>query len=99
MRRTLLSFVSTVAIVTAVPALAAELQANSQIDAVTFYPDGATVTRLVRLDLPAGDSTLLARDFPLTLDPSSLRIEGEGAGRLVIGAVEARPPLPAQPAT
>jgi uncharacterized protein (TIGR02231 family) len=41
---------------------------------------------------------LLARDFPLTLDPSSLRIEGEGAGRLVIGAVEARPPLPLPPA-
>jgi uncharacterized protein (TIGR02231 family) len=53
---------------------------------------------LIRLDLPAGDSTLLARDFPLTLDPSSLRIEGEGGARLVIGAVDARPPPPAPPA-
>jgi len=97
MRHVLLSFVSTVAIVVAVPAMAAEIDASSQVDAVTVYPDGATVTRLIRLDLPAGDSTLLAKDFPLTLDPSSLRVEGEGGARLVIGAVEARQPLP-QPA-
>jgi uncharacterized protein (TIGR02231 family) len=93
-----LTFVATIALTAAMPALAAEIETSSQIDAVTVYPDSATVTRLIRLDLPAGDSTLLARDFPLTLDPSSLRIEGEGAGRLVIGAVEARPPLPLPPA-
>ena len=94
----LLSFVAVIAIVAAVPALAAEIEAGSQIDAVTVYPDGATVTRLIRLDLPAGDSTLFARDFPLTLDPSSLRVEGEGGARFVIGAVDARPPRPAPPA-
>jgi uncharacterized protein (TIGR02231 family) len=98
MRRYLLSFVAAIAIAAAVPAMAAEIEASSQIDAVTVYPDGATVTRLIRLDLPAGDSTLLAHDFPLTLDPSSLRVEGEGGGRLVIGAVDARPPLPTPPA-
>src|SRR3954468_10043491 len=95
MRRQLLSFVAAIAIVAAVPAMAAEIEAGSQIDAVTVYPDGATVTRLIRLDLPAGVSTLFARDFPLTLDPSSLRVEGEGGVRLVIGAVDARPPRPA----
>src|SRR5882757_6493637 len=95
MRHPFLSFVSVIAIVAAVPAMAAEIEAGSQVDAVTVYPDGATVTRLIRLDLPAGDSTLMARDFPLTLDPSSLRVEGEGGARLVIGAVEARQPLPA----
>ena len=98
MRHHLLAFVATIAIVAAVPAMAAEIDASSQIDAVTVYPDGATVTRMIRLDLPAGDSTLLARDFPLSLDPSSLRVEGEGGGRLVIGAVDARPPLPTPPA-
>ena len=97
MRHQLLSFVSTLAVIAAVPATAAEITTASQIDAVTVYPDSAMVTRVIRLDLPAGDSTLLAQDFPLTLDPSSLRIEGEGQARLVIGAVEARPPLP-QPA-
>src|SRR4051812_37708698 len=91
----LLSCVATIAILTAAPGLAAEIETSSQVDSVTVYPDGATVTRLIRLDLPVGDSTLLARDFPLTLDPSSLRVEGEGDGRVVIGSVDARPPQPA----
>jgi uncharacterized protein (TIGR02231 family) len=73
---------------------AAELPATSRIDAVTVYPDGATVTRIMQVDLPAGESTLLAPDFPLTLDPASLRVEGAGGGRIVIGSVEARPPRP-----
>lgn len=98
MRRQLLSVVATIAIIAAVPAMAAEIDTSSQIDAVTVYPDGATVTRLIRLDLPAGDSTLLAHDFPLSLDPSSLRVEGEGGARLVIGSVDARPPGPVPPA-
>src|SRR5688500_9073850 len=82
----------------ALPVAAAEIEATSRIDNVMVYPDGATVTRLIRLDLPAGDTTLLARDFPLTLDPSSLRVEGESNARLVIGAVDARTPRPAPPA-
>src|SRR5215204_1458968 len=98
MRYQLLSFVATIAIVAAVPAMAAEIEASSHIDAVTVYPDGATVTRLIRLDLPAGDSTLFAQDFPLTLDPSSLRVEGEAGSRLTIGALDARPPWPTPPA-
>src|SRR5215207_3454798 len=98
MRHCLLSFVATIALGAAMPTMAAEITASSHIDSVTVYPDGATVTRLIRLDLPAGDTTLLARDFPLTLDPSSLRVEGEGGTRLVIGAVDARPPRPTPPA-
>lgn len=94
MRHHFLSFVATIALIAATPALAAEIETSSQIDAVTVYPDGATVTRLIRLDLPAGDTTLFARDFPLALDPSSLRVEGEGGERVVIGAVDARQPLP-----
>ncbi len=79
------------------PLAAAELDASSRLDAVTVYPDGATVTRIIQVDLPAGDSTIVARDFPLSLDPSSLRVEGEGAGRLVIGAIDARRPRLAPP--
>ncbi len=81
----------------AVPALAAELEAVSSVDAVTVYPDGASVTRLITLDLPSGDSTLVAKDFPLTLDPSSLRVEGEAATKLTIGAIDAKPPRAAPP--
>ena len=76
----------------AVPSWAAELDANSAIDTVTVYPDGATVTRIIALDLASGDSTLVARDFPLSLDPSSLRVEGEAGVKLTIGTIDARPP-------
>ncbi|MCZ7659503.1 MAG: mucoidy inhibitor MuiA family protein [Xanthobacteraceae bacterium] len=79
----------------AAPAAAAELDTQSRIDAVTVYPDGATVTRMIRAEVPGGDTTLVARDFPPSLDPASLRVEGEG--RLVIGAIDARPPRPELP--
>lgn len=79
------------------PAAAAELEASSRIDSVTVYPDGATVTRLINIDLSAGDHTVLARDFPLSLDPSSLRVEGEGA-RLTLGAIDAGVPRALPPA-
>jgi uncharacterized protein (TIGR02231 family) len=81
----------------AAPALAAEIDVRSAIDAVTVYPDGATVTRLIAVDLPAGDTTLIARDFPPGLDPASLRIEGEGAAAMTIGAIDARPPRAERP--
>ena len=49
------------------------------------------------LDLPSGDSTLVAKDFPLTLDPSSLRVEGEAGAKLTIGAIEPGRRAPAPP--
>jgi uncharacterized protein (TIGR02231 family) len=81
----------------AAPALAADIDVTSAVDAVTVYPDGASVTRVIALDLPAGDSTLVAKDFPLTLDTSSLRVEGEGGARLTIGAIDTKPPRPVPP--
>ena len=78
-------------------ARAAELPAGSAVDAVTVYPDGASVTRIVELDLPAGENSAVLKDFPLALDPSSLRVEGEAAARLTIGAIDARPPRAAPP--
>jgi hypothetical protein len=90
------SFVTTslvvIAALAAAPAWAADLDATSAVDAVTVYPDGASVTRLITLDLPSGDNTLVAKDFPLTLDPSSLRVEGEAGAKLTIGAIDTRPP-------
>src|SRR6201995_2291913 len=81
----------------ATPAIAADLDAASAIDAVIVYPDGASVTRVISLDLPSGDTTLVAKDFPLTLDPSSLRVEGEAGGKLTIGAIDTRAPRPVTP--
>jgi uncharacterized protein (TIGR02231 family) len=80
------------------PVGAADLDVTSAVDAVTVYPDGASVTRVITLDLPAGDNTLVAKDFPLTLDPSSLRVDGEGGAKLTIGAIDTRPPRPVLPA-
>lgn len=81
-----------VTLATASPSWAAELDTNSAIDTVTVYPDGATVTRIITVDLPSGDSTLVAKDFPLALDTSSIRVEGEGGAKLTIGTIDARPP-------
>ena len=86
-----------IAALAAVPARAADLDVMSAVDAVTVYPDGASVTRVITLDVPAGDNTLVAKDFPLTLDPSSLRVEGEAGARLTIGAIDTRPPRAAPP--
>src|SRR3990170_3045398 len=81
----------------AMPAQAADIEITSAVDAVTVYPDGASVTRLITLDLPSGDSTLVAKDFPLTLDPSSLRVEGEARAKFTIGSIDTRPPRAAPP--
>jgi uncharacterized protein (TIGR02231 family) len=91
----ILALVLVAAPAAAVPAGAAELDSQSRIDTVTVYPDGATVTRVIRVDLPAGETTLIARDFPPSLDASSLRVEGEG--RVTIGSIDARPPRPERP--
>jgi uncharacterized protein (TIGR02231 family) len=81
----------------AVQAQAADLAATSTVDTVTVYPDGASVTRVIALDLPAGDNSAVVDDFPLGLDTSSLRVEGEAGAKLTIGAIDARPPRAAPP--
>jgi uncharacterized protein (TIGR02231 family) len=81
----------------AAPALAADMDVRSAIDAVTVYPDGATVTRVITVDVPSGDTTLIAKDFPPGLDPASLRVEGEGAAAITIGSIDARPPRAERP--
>lgn len=87
--------VSTLLLLSAiVPAFAADIETASNIDSVTVYPDGATVTRIIKVNLPAGDNVVLARDFPLGLDPASLRVEGEGGARIQISSIDARQPAP-----
>src|SRR5262245_56643021 len=79
------------------PALAGDIDVRSSIDGVTVYPDGATVTRVISVDLPQGDTTLVARDFPPGLDTASLRVEGETHAPVTIGAIDARSPRPERP--
>jgi uncharacterized protein (TIGR02231 family) len=76
---------------------AATVDAASTVDAVTVYPDGASVTRVVAVELPAGDNTLVLNDFPLTLDPASLRVEGEANAALTIGGLDTKSPRAAPP--
>jgi uncharacterized protein (TIGR02231 family) len=97
MQRIRLALIVSCAIVVATSAGAAELEARSTIDSVIVYPDGAAVTRVIRADLPGGDSVLLARDFPPGLDPASLHVEGQGGAKLMIGAIDARPPRAERP--
>jgi uncharacterized protein (TIGR02231 family) len=81
----------------AMPAQAANLETTSSIDSVTVYPDGASVTRVIAVDLAAGDNTVVADDFPLGLDRASLRVEGEADSRLTIGAIDAKMPRAQSP--
>jgi uncharacterized protein (TIGR02231 family) len=81
----------------AASAASAQTEITSAIESVTVYPDGATVTRRIKVDLPQGDSVLRAVDFPPTLDPASLRVEGEARARLTIGGIDARPPRAERP--
>ena len=88
-------FLACVAVVGAtVAAQAADIEASSTIDTVTVYPDGATVTRVMKVNVPAGEHVVLARDFPMGLDAASLRVEGESGARIQIGSIDARPPAP-----
>ncbi|MBA4491434.1 DUF4139 domain-containing protein [Paracoccus sp. S1E-3] len=75
---------STVAIIVAAPALADTFETPAPVRAATLYPDGASVTREARLDLPAGAHQLVIPGLPADTDPASLRVAAEGA---VIGAI------------
>ncbi|MGL5115669.1 MAG: mucoidy inhibitor MuiA family protein [Beijerinckiaceae bacterium] len=72
------------------PLIAAEIPAASRIDGVVIYPGLATVTRVIEMDVPAGQHILVVSGLPQALDPASLRIEGQATGELQIGSVELR---------
>ena len=57
MKLRILTAASLAALCVAAPALAAEIDVKSKIDAVTVYPDAATVTRVAEVEAPAGAST------------------------------------------
>ena len=71
-------------------AAAAEVEALSRVEAVTVYPDGANVVRTVPVRIPAGSHTILLRGLAGSIDPASIRVEGEGSARLSVGGVDVR---------
>jgi hypothetical protein len=74
----------------ATPVFAAEITASSKIDGVVVYPGLATVTRIVEVEVPAGQHTIVVAGLPQALDPNSLRVEGVSTGQISIGSIEMR---------
>lgn len=63
------------------PALCAEMIVASKIDAVDLHPDSAEVTRLARVSLAPGDTSIILRGLSPRLVSQSLRVSGlEGNG-------------------
>jgi uncharacterized protein (TIGR02231 family) len=71
-------------------AWADDIIATSKVDAATVYPQGAEVTRLAKVKLPAGEHTLILNDLPGTLLPASVRAEGRSGGKLDIASIDIR---------
>ena len=72
------------------PAHAADIPAQSRIDAVMVFPSGAEVTRQAKVRVSAGDHTIVIDDLPAEVNQRSIRVEGTASGRLEIGAVDTR---------
>jgi N-terminal domain of unknown function (DUF4140) len=70
------------------PAYAAEIAAESNIEAVTVFPSGAEITRALQVKLPQGDQTVLAYITSQAI-PDSIRVEGKASFGLEIGSVDA----------
>ncbi len=58
---------------------AEEFALTSDVSAVTIYPQGATVTRVIPFDLPAGQHDLILTDLPHSTPIHSLRVSVDGA--------------------
>ena len=54
------------------------INASSQIDAATVFPQGAAVSRIAPFEAAAGTHSIEVRDLPQNLQASSLRVTGAG---------------------
>lgn len=77
---------------------AADIDAAGRVEAVTVFPDRAQVTRVARVDVPAGAHTVVFEGLPGQLLGDSLRVEGTGSAAIAIGSVDSRPAVGEQPA-
>jgi uncharacterized protein (TIGR02231 family) len=71
-------------------AQAADINATSRIDAVTVYPSGAEIVRVVNVKLGAGDNVVLLTDLPARATANSIRVEGKAASKFAIASVDSR---------
>jgi uncharacterized protein (TIGR02231 family) len=71
-----------VSLVVPVLSLAAPaVKAPSRIDAVSVFRSGARVTRIAKVELPAGAARVVLEGLPLELDDDSIRVDGKGTAR------------------
>ncbi len=70
-----------------IPAFADDFALSSDVSAVTLYPQGATITRVVPYTIPAGQHQLILTDLPLSTPLASVRVQVTGAK---MGSVSAR---------
>ncbi len=78
----LVSLVSLVSLALPAFALAAPtIRAPSRIDGVAVYRTGARVTRVTRVELPAGAARVVLDGLPVELDDDSIRVDGKGTAK------------------
>jgi uncharacterized protein (TIGR02231 family) len=65
-----------------------DIHVESQVTAVTVYPDRARITLAGQCQLEAGLHTLLVGELPLTLESESLRAAGSGSARVRLLSVD-----------
>jgi uncharacterized protein (TIGR02231 family) len=71
-------------------AYAKDIVVKSTVSKVTVFPSGAQIVRDVKIDLLAGDQTVIVQGMPERLITSSLRVEGTGGKSFEIGAVDSK---------
>lgn len=65
--------------------------APAAIESVTVFPDRATVTRVIEMNIDAGSGELVQADLPTGLSSDSLRISASGPSGLRLGAYQLEP--------
>jgi len=68
------ALLTTSLIVFALPAFADSFTANPRVDTVTIYPGLASVSRLITLDLPAGQHDITVPNLPISVSSDGLRV-------------------------
>ena len=82
-----LIFITLLVFVFPLLALAQDLVADSQINQVTVYTQGALVNRSTTLKLTAGAQQVIFPDILPQIDENSLRVSGEGSAQVkILGA-------------
>ena len=69
---------------------AQDMQAQSHIESVTVYPQGADILRVAKVDLAGGEDTIVFTDLPEGVDPQSIRLEGSGVTSFEIGSIDTK---------